>query len=186
MNYWYVARANELFIDTDNVSKSIKHTRARLQGAIEYGKLDIAYVMSHPSKRKDHLHTIITLTKETQLSPTERYVWEIILHGDIYRGCCNIMRYLSGVPGADVLISQYSYFEYFDRPDLMKHVRPADYSCNCTSRHNAATMAECPAAIRLRGNNRTRGFFGKPSKDTSKLDALWPLPDLLRRNTQKR
>lgn len=181
MNYWYVARANELFIDTDNVSKSIRHTRARLQGAIECGKLDVAYVMSHPSKRKDHLHTIITIKDE--LSPTERYVWEVILHGDIYRGCCNIMRYLHGVPGADVLISPHSQFcnDAAHAPDRM-----ADDSCACTSKHNAATMATCPAAIRLRGDNRTRGFFGKPSKDTSKLDALWPMPELLRRNTQKR
>lgn len=179
MNYWFVARANELFIDTDNVSKSIRHTRARLQGAIECGKLDVAYVMSRPSKRKDHLHTIVTIKDE--LSPTERYVWEIILHGDIYRGCCNIMRYLHGVPGADVLISPYPCFVYVQKKhsDKIKgQSRKHDDSCDCIPRHNAATMATCPAAIRLRGENKTRGFFGKPSKDTSKLDALWPMPTM--------
>lgn len=185
MNYWYVARANELFIDTDNVSKSIRHTRARLAGAIECGNLDVAYVMSRPSKRKDHLHTIVTL-REDMGEPLERYIWEIILHGDIYRGCCNLMRYINGVKSPDILISEWTYFAIQPHDNDPKHERHADDSCECTSKHNAATMATCPAAIRLRGENRTRGFFGRPSKDTSKLDALWPMPDLLRRNTQRR
>src|SRR5208282_2447269 len=84
MNYWYVARPNELFIDTDKMSRSLAHTKARLQGAIECGKLDVAYVMQRPSTRPDHCHTIIVLNKYVDM--IERAIWEIILHGDLYRG----------------------------------------------------------------------------------------------------
>jgi len=167
-NYWYVARSNELFIDTDNVSKSIKHTRARLQGAIECGKLEVLEVMSMESS-PNHLHTIITLKND--LSSVERFVWEIILHGDIYRGCCNIMRWLHGVPYPNVLISPHQDFLSHDK----KWTRPADHVCQCVGKHKAAIMQTCQVAIRLRGRHRTAAFFGKPSKNPCKI---WELPDL--------
>src|SRR5271154_4124951 len=110
MNYWYVARPNELFIDTDKMSRSLAHTKARLQGAIECGKLYVAYVMQRPSTRPDHCHTIITL-KNSNLTSPERFAWEIILHGDIYRAACNIMRYENGVGFPDVLISPHDSFD---------------------------------------------------------------------------
>lgn len=173
MNYWYVARANELFIDTDNVSKSIKHTRARLAGAIECGKLDVAYAMSRPSRSKNHLHTIITLKNEPDI--IQMQIWEIILHGDLYRGCCNIMRIVHCIPSWSILISPWPTFA----DKQCDNYRKADDSCNCTSKHNAATMTTCPAAIRLRGDNRTRGFFGKPSKNPEAiLKDIWPMPKM--------
>lgn len=172
MNYWYVARANELFIDTDNASKSTKHARARLQGAIECGKLNVVYVMSRPSKSKNHVHTIITL-KEPIAIWGERYVWEIILHGDIYRGCCNLMRYFYDVSSPDILISPWPYFYIKEQKEDSPAARYPDDKCNCTSKHTRAVMETCPAAIRLRGENRTRGFFGKPSKNPC---TIWPEP----------
>lgn len=173
MNYWYVARANELFIDTDNASRSIKHSRARLQGAIECGKLDVAYVMSRPSKSKDHIHTIITLRES--MNPILRSVWEIILHGDIYRGCCGIMRVSCGSflerNNCDILISPFELFECQPKYFSGDWKRYHDDFCECSTKHNAETMKTCPAAIRLRGENRTRGFFGKPSKNPC---TIWP------------
>ena len=173
MNYWYVARANELFIDTDNASKSLKYARARLQGAIECGKLDVAYVMSRPSRSKDHIHTIITV--HNSMHPTEKYAWEIVLHGDIYRGCCNFLRWINGVEAADILISPWDNFigPNIGSGHFSTISRNHDDSCDCTTKHTRAVMETCPAAKRLRGENRTRGFFGKPSKNPC---TIWPEP----------
>jgi|SRR5882724_5113461 len=168
-NYWYIAREYELFIDTDNIEKSLKHTRARLQGAIECNELHVVSVWSMPSTRPNHLHTIITL--KHPISAIQRYVWEIILHGDIYRGCCNLMRYKFGIPAPDILISPHQDFLSPNK----KHTRPADDVCYCDSKHNRKTMYDCSAAIRIRGQYRDAAFFGKPSKNPCKI---WQLPEL--------
>jgi hypothetical protein len=166
MNYWYVAKSNELFLDIDNVSRSIKHAKSRLQGAIECGKLNVACVMQRPSKSKNHIHVIVTLNQE--LHQEERAVWEVILHGDIYRGCCTIMRSLLDYSAPDVLISPYNIFGEIP---MQGNYRNHDDFCPCTSKHNAATMRDCPAAKRLRGEFRNVGFFGRPSKSECKI---WP------------
>lgn len=167
MNYWYVARPNELFLDIDNVSRSIKHARSRLQGAIECGKLNVSHVMQRPSKSKDHLHVIITLGNSKPKSITENAVWEIVLHGDIYRGCCTIMRVRRGMQAPSILISPWATFADLHADNR----RPADDKCECENKHNATAMETCPAAIRLRGDNRNAGFFGKPSKNPC---IIWP------------
>jgi len=168
MNYWYIARPNELFLDIDNASKSLRHARARLQGAIECGKLDVAYVMQRPSKSKDHIHVIVTLKDGIFLGPM-KYAWEIILHGDLYRACCNIARWHYSIPATDILISAYDIFTTrFGKDD---YLRLPDDKCNCKEKHNRATMETCPAAERLRGKFRNAGFFGKPSKNPC---TIWP------------
>lgn len=183
MNYWYVARPNELFLDIDNMSRSIKHARARLQGAIECGKLDVAYVMQRPSKSKGHLHVIITIKGDSSpdsnfyTNETTRAIWEIILHSDLYRGCCNVMRSEIGIPASRILISPWSHFcglGYEHKKMTRIHPdRDSDDFCKCKSKHNATTMKDCPAAIRLRGEFRNAGFFGKPSKNPC---TIWPEP----------
>lgn len=173
MNYWYVARPNELFLDIDNVSKSIRHARARLQGAIECGKLDVAHVMQRPSRSKDHLHAIVILNRS--ICYIERCVWEVILHGDIYRGCSNLMRAFNNVAAYDILISPWPCFNFQDEKDddrnLTYKQRDHDDFCNCPTKHTAAVMLACPAAKRLRGEMHAVGFFGKPSKNPC---TIWP------------
>jgi hypothetical protein len=171
MNYWYVARPNELFLDIDNVSRSIKHARARLQGAIECGRLDVQFIMQRPSKSKNHLHVIITLN-EPYVLPVARAVWEIILHGDIYRGCCNVIREYANVPAPDILISPFDHFGNTDYSETIKpQIRMSDDKCDCEGKHKASVMETCPAAKRLRGEFRNVGFFGKPSKNPC---TIWP------------
>jgi hypothetical protein len=174
MNYWFVARPNELFLDIDNVSRSIKHAKSRLQGAIECGKLDVAYVMQRPSKSKNHIHVIITL-KHDMIYGVDRFVWEMVLHGDLYRGFCNIMRERKGITSPDVLISPWKHFgiEIDTVLDTVNNprIRIHDDSCNCASKHNASVMETCPAAKRLRGEFRNVGFFGRPSKSPC---TIWP------------
>lgn len=149
-NLWYVATDFEILIDTDNANKSFKHFSARLGGAIECEKLDVRTVESHPSARVNHMHTLITLSQP--MEEIERAVWAIILHSDIYRGCANIMRSLHGVKCPDLLITPIPFS------------RNPDGVCHCEGKHNAEIMFQCPAAISFRGEDRIKGFFGKPKK----------------------
>lgn len=149
-NLWYVATVYEILIDTDNANRSFKHFAARLHGAMDCNKLDVRTVESHPSSRVNHMHTLITL--HSPMNEIERAVWAIILHSDIYRGCANIMRSLYGVKCPDLLITPIPFS------------RLPDGVCNCEGKHNAETMFLCPAAISFRGEDRIKGFFGKPAK----------------------
>jgi hypothetical protein len=172
MNYWYVARPNELFLDIDNVSKYINHARSRLQGAIECKKLDVAYIMQRSSRNSQHMHVIISLN--SLMDDIEASIWEVMLHGDIYRGCCSVMRGIRRVKSPRVLISPYNHFGTIDYPpdgSVEAIVRMRDDLCDCKSKHDMKTMESCPAAKRLRGEFRAVGFFGKPSKNPC---TIWP------------
>lgn len=152
--FWYVSKQEELFLDVDNVSKVISHLRVRLQGAIEAGKIDVDFVYRQKSQNRsgDHEHIIIKLKRP--MRDVERFVWEIILRGDLYRGCSNIMRSLYNVGAPSVFISPYDAF-FFRSPDA---------SCDCKKKHTMDVMSNCPVAKRLRGDMRDKGFFGKPSR----------------------
>jgi len=148
-NYWYVSRPNEIFLDIDNTNKVIRHASSRLLGAVECGRLKVADIDFHQSASENHLHVIITLGED--MPPIERAVWGLILRSDIYRAASVIMRHCHNIKAADVLITPTE----FRRP-------PDDY-CECPEKHKAEIMEHCPAATRLRGENRTQGFFGLPS-----------------------
>jgi hypothetical protein len=147
--YWYAARNDELFIDMDRYTKSIDHVRRRLQGAIECHTLNVRGVYLYPSITKDHAHLIITLWN--QLPDVERFAWEMLFHGDIYRAASNMMRWSHLVPYPDILIARSQLHRY---PDGM---------CTCESKHKRAMMLTCDTAQRLRGKDRAAQYFGKPS-----------------------
>jgi hypothetical protein len=153
MNWnWYSARPNELFIDIDRFEKSKKHIERRLQGAIESMALKIQSVFIFPSLRPDHKHMIVVL--RDYIPDYERYAWEMLFHGDIYRACANIMRSSRGVKHPDVLISR-----------LYLHREP-DARCNCESKHNRVVMEKCVTALRLREKYGVSfQFFGCPSRE---------------------
>lgn len=159
MNYWYVAHSNELLIDMDKPERSAGHFLRRLAGAIEYQKFALEKMEIHPSRSGSHLHILLTL-KNYFTCDIERAVWEVVLHSDIYRGCSTIMRWIHGVDNADLLITP-SKFE-----------REPDDVCECAGKHDAETMKDCPAGIRLRGDDRLRGFFGIPSKAVLSQDRM--------------
>jgi hypothetical protein len=156
-NYWYVSQENEIFIDMDNFKRSINHARVRLVGAIECNRLSVLRVESHESS-PNKIHSIVTLNEP--MRGIERATWGIILHSDLYRAASTIMRYLYNVNAADVLITP------------KKFNREPDDFCECERKHIAEVMDKCPAAIRLRGEKRTAGFFGKPN---NKTDWEWPI-----------
>lgn len=150
-NYWYVARSNEFLIDMDRPEKSTEHFLRRLAGAVEYEKFKVQYFEMHHSRSGSHLHFLITLENHF-LCEIERVVWTVVLHSDIYRACSTLMRLVHGVDAPDLLITP------------QKFRREPDDTCECNGKHDAETMKICPAAIRLRGDDRARGFFGVPSK----------------------
>lgn len=155
MWHWYAARPNEIFVDCDNWERSRDHIRKRLMGAIESGKLFVNNVHLYPSSTMGHMHMIVVLNDIHNPTPLEKAVWAVILHSDIYRGCATVMRTYrhshDALFASDVLIA---------RSPL--HRNP-DAVCNCTGKHKYKIMADCPAALRLRGNARVESFFGKPS-----------------------
>jgi hypothetical protein len=157
--FWYVARDNELFLDVDNVERVIHHLRQRLQGAIEYKRLDVAHVYRQRSQGKNGQHEHIIVTLNNKIPPVERFVWEIILRSDLYRGCNNIMRHLRGIGAPDIFISRSDCFFF----------RPYDTFCYCTKKHSPEIMEKCPTAEILRGDYRAQGFFGKPSQNPCKF-----------------
>jgi hypothetical protein len=147
-NYWYVARTNEILLDIDRPNSALKHSEERLRGAMSSRQLHINRIEYHASLNANHLHGLITLDQD--LHPIERSVWGIVFHGDIYRGCNNIMRALYEVPSPDLLITP------------IRFEREPDRICNCTCKHTAPVMDACEAADALRGVDRIRSFFGKP------------------------
>jgi hypothetical protein len=152
--YWYVAKNDELLLDVDNIAHVLPHLRQRLQGAIECGKLDVDFVYRQKSQNKTGNHEHIIIKLKRPMRNLERYVWEIILRGDLYRGCSNIMRHLYDVPAPSVFISPHNCF-FFRHPD---------HYCECKKKHKLDVMTDCPVAKKLRGEFRDKGFFGKPSK----------------------
>lgn len=156
MWHWYVSRPNEIFIDADKWDKCKDHVRARLQGAIECGKLDVNKVHLFPSNTHRHMHMIIELN--FPMENIERYIWSVIFHSDIYRACSTIMRQIH-FPNLypDILITKHEYH------------RRSDFTCNCQSKHSRKIMENCRAAYELRGDVRVHGFFGKPSKNPCKF-----------------
>ena len=153
--FWYSAQPHELFLDIDHYDKAIDHIRKRLQGAIECEKLYISTVHKYHSYSKNHVHIIISLL--VPIPSIERFAWETIFHSDIYRGCCNIMRVAYGIDAPDILIAKHKYH------------REPDAVCDCESKHTRRIMENCPAAFLLRGQNRIRTFFGKPSDNPCKF-----------------
>jgi hypothetical protein len=159
LNYWYVARSNELLIDMDKPERSCLHFLRRLGGALEYKKFALQRMEIHHSSSGSHLHILLTLENHF-MCEVERVVWSIVLHSDIYRGCSTIMRLIHGVDAADLLITPF------------KFERQPDDVCECIGKHDAETMKNCPAGIRLRGDDRLRGFFGIPTSSAEMTNRI--------------
>ena len=156
MWHWYVSRPNEIFIDADHWDRCKDHVRARLQGAIECGKLDVKNVHLFPSNTSGHMHMIIELNDD--IDGIESAIWAVLFHSDIYRAYATIMRYM---------------YHPFIAPDILispKELhRGANAICYCKEKHSYHVMEKCEAAKMLRGKFRTLGFFGKPSKNPCKF-----------------
>jgi|SRR5690348_13733802 len=149
-NLWYVARYNELLLDMDCPEKSSEHFLRRLRGAIDYGRLKLLSIEMHHSRNEKHLHVLLTL--DQNIPPMEKCAWEIVLHSDIYRTACNVMRAARRYPAPNILITPFPFS------------REPDAICTCEKKHSYEIMQTCQAAIRLRGTTRVEGFFGKIAK----------------------
>lgn len=147
-NLWYVAQDNEILVDMDKPTTSLPHVEMRLRGALASQHIDVKRVELHRSFSESHVHMLITL--EHFLDANERAIWALMFHSDIYRACNTLMRLSNCVTAADLLITPLAF------------IRPPNYVCVCDGKHTGPVMESCPAAIALRGNDRTRSFFGRP------------------------
>lgn len=148
MNNWYIARSNEILVDMDKPSTSLLHAEKRLFGAYNSGALDVLRVEIHDSFTPNHIHVLITL--KSPMPAFERVAWSLMFHSDIYRACTTIMRVSRGILAPDLLITPH------------KFERDPDCLCECPEKHDYKVMSNCPAAITIRGDERTITFFALP------------------------
>lgn len=157
--FWYSSKSDEIFLDIDSFEKCRSHIERRLNGAIEYARLDVRRIIEFPSVTPGHRHWIIQLN--SGMRARERAIWAIILHSDIYRGCSTLMRIENDVQNPDILISPYQ-----------SQIRRPDAFCECESKHTMKVMQTCPAAFQMRKENRAQGFFGKPSDNEADVKII--------------
>lgn len=145
--YWYVSRADELMLDLDGSRESrFGPTRLRLEAACSIIVPEHLWVFR--SGTPGHYHVIVQMA--WPMPDIERFVWEMQLRGDLFRGRCNIMRALYGHRAPGLLIA----------PKRWEGFRDPDAECQCTGKHNIAVMAICQAAQELRGEHAAASFFG--------------------------
>jgi hypothetical protein len=159
---WYVARDDELMLDIDGKASgsNLGPMRVRLDAALRSGLLKLrGPVFVYRSKTAHHYHVILRLAGP--MEPARRFTWEMQLRSDAYRGRCNLIRALDGVPAPGLLIAPGPWPEFY---------RPADATCFCPGKHDFETLKTCPAAEKLRGKDHAaRGYFGRLPAGTRAL-----------------
>jgi len=165
--YWYVTRPDELMLDIDGGrgGSILGACRLRLEAAIRSGKLAVRDDMFlYRSGQPGHYHVIIRLKEP--MSAWRRFIWEMQLRSDLYRGRCNLMRYVNSIESGEsltrglymvgapaLLISPKPWTGFYREPDV---------DCSCPSKHNFKVFSSCPAARALRGKEAANeGYFGE-------------------------
>lgn len=155
--YWYVSRPDELMLDIDGGPGGSKlgPCRLRLEAAIRSGKLNVCSDMYlYRSGQPGHYHVIVPL--KASMSAARRFVWEMQLRSDLYRGRCNLMRAEASTPAPGLLISPRAWHGFY---------RDRDAVCDCPRKHDFRTFSKCPAAQELRGNAAAgESYFGELRK----------------------
>ena len=167
MAYWYVSRPDELMLDVDAPTGTgtgvsferrayLGPTRIRLEAAIRSGVLRVkSQLYIYPSVTPNHFHVIIPLLEP--MEDVRRFVWEMQLRSDLYRGRCNIMRALNRTPAPGLLIAPLPWNHFPRKPDA---------ECACDEKHGMSNFGDCPAARRLRGDEAAHeGYFGALRRD---------------------
>lgn len=149
--FWYVTRDDELMLDIDGTvaGSALGPTRIRLEAAIDSGKLAVSAAWIYRSGTNGHFHVILKMARE--MPSIHRYVWEMQLRGDLYRGRCNIMRWVEYVPAPSLLISPRPWRSFPREPDA---------ACECNGKHTFEAMGKCPAHLQLRGPDGNISPFG--------------------------
>lgn len=151
--FWYVAREDEIMLDVDGVAYGgsiLGASRVRLEAAMKAGLLKIKDAYIYRSATRGHYHIVLQL--DAPMPAYQRCAWEMQLRSDIYRGRCNLMRLALGVRSPSLLIAPKRWAAFYREPDE---------SCTCADKHDMTVMAECPAALALRGAAAKDSYFGE-------------------------
>jgi hypothetical protein len=146
-NYWYAARANEIFLDLDS-NRAIARALSVLRLAVIQKRLPVRQVWLYSTLTTHHAHMIIVL--RGNMSHESRLAWSLWLGNDRLRTAYVLYRLRLGVPGADLLVSRMRYF------------RMQDALCLCTDKHKEPSVTDkCPAMEMFLCGYRSADFFAR-------------------------
>jgi len=155
-NYWYSARADEIFLDLDS-NRAISRALSVLRVAIREtrDRLGIRAVWLYSTSTPHHAHMIIRLCGP--MSWADKLAWSLWLGNDRLRVAYILQRWDRGLQHGDLLISKYPYYR--------KH----DALCLCTEKHKKPEITEaCAAMAALLGDERSADYFARTGKAPSK------------------
>lgn len=145
-NFWYSARANEIFLDLDSYV-ALRRAMTVLSVAIRGKKLKVKTVWLFESS-PSHYHVIVELSEG--LTMLSRLAWSLWMGNDRLRVAYVIERFAAALEHTDLLVSSKPYH------------RPADASCTCKKKHKPKNVTDrCPAMARLLGNARSADYFAR-------------------------
>lgn len=155
MNYWYVARWNEMFLDLDS-RRALRRAVSVLLVAIKTDKLPVAGVFLYRTKQRGHYHMVVTLRCKAPVW-TLKMAWLLWMGNDRLRMAYILARWNDArVPvmvdrdRGDLLVSSKPYF------------RPPDAKCGCKEKHKDDSVTnKCPAMRKLLGRARAADYFAR-------------------------
>ena len=162
MNYWYQARANEIFLDLDS-RRSLNRAINVLRCAVVKpdDRLPVRNIYLYPSGTSGHAHVIIELASSLIVS---KHAWSAWLGNDRLRLAYVLARSDIFGGGGDLLVSRQQYY------------RAADAVCSCKGKHKDSKVTDvCPAMQKLLRNHRSADYFHRtgPMKPLGKIRIPW-------------
>lgn len=155
MNYWYLARRNEMFLDLDS-RRALRRAITVLLVGLKTKRLPAGDVFLYKTKQPGHYHMIIRL-KCSHPVWTLKMAWLLWMGNDRLRMAYVLARFLDervpftfGADRGDLLVATKPYY------------RKADAVCRCKLKHKEdAVTSKCPAMRKLLGDARCADYFAR-------------------------
>src|SRR5262245_12393959 len=106
MNYWYVARADEIFLDLDN-PRAISRAFNVLSRAVQQRDLRVKSLWIFESATPKHVHVVIVLHEPMPVFI--RLAWSLWMANDRLRVAFVMHRLHDDIFNADLLVSKQRY-----------------------------------------------------------------------------
>lgn len=145
--HWYIARANEVFIDADSTSRLFYAMR---QVQLNWDRLNGREVFIYPSGTAKHYHLILQM--HDGMDAWQRAVWELHCGSDRLRTEYIFERIRRGrAAGADFLLTSHPY-----------DFRKSDRACGCEAKHKDKSVTDaCPVMQSLLGEEASAEYFAR-------------------------